>query len=231
MVDHDLPEAGLSVRRPATMLAWLRAYAAATGTTASWEKVRSAASTATDAPPARSTTKPYIELLTALQILDPLPAWSPSFNHLNDLTAAPKHYLADPALAARLVRRGATQLLAGEETGTVVARDGGFLGALFESLAALNVRVFAQRCDAAVHHLRTASGRREVDFIVEGEQGVVGLEVKLAAAVHDGDVKHLLWLRDTLGARCIDTVVLNTGSQAYRRADGVAVIPLALLGP
>lgn len=50
-------------------------------------------------------------------------------------------------------------------------------------------------------------------------------------AVDDHDVKHLLWLRDHLGDRCADTVVLHTGPYAYRRADGVAVVPLALLGP
>lgn len=231
IADHDLPEAGLAVRNPATVLSWLRAYAAAGGTTASWEKIRNAAITATDASPAKTTTLPYIELLTSLRILDPIPGWTPSLNHLRDLTQAPKHYLADPALAARLVKRNATQLLQGALPDTVVARDGGFLGGLFESLAALSVRVFAQHCAADVHHLRVESGRHEVDFIVEGEPGVVAIEAKLGAAIADKDVKHLLWLRDKLGDRCIDTVVVHTGPEAYRRPDGVAVVPLALLGP
>lgn len=231
IVDHDLPEAGLSVRHPATLLSWLRAYAAAVGTTASWEKVRNAATTTTDAHPAKTTTLPYIELLTALRVLDPLPGWTLTSNHLRDLTQSPKHYLADPALAARLVKRSAAQLLAGGAPSTVVSRDGGFLGALFESLAALCVRVYAQRCEAGVHHLRTEQGRHEVDFIVEGDAGVVGIEAKLTSAVDDTDVRHLLWLRDKIGARCLDTVVLHTGPEAYRRRDGVAVVPLALLGP
>lgn len=231
IADHDLPSAGLAVRHPSTVLSWLRAYAAATGTSASWEKIRSAAVTATDARPAKTTTLPYIELLTSLRILDPLPAWSSTANHLRDLTASPKHYLADPALAARLVNRSASQLLAGDPPNSVVARDGGFLGGLFESLAALSVRVFAQRSDATVHHLRTEGGRHEVDFIVEGQHGIVGIEAKLAASVGDSDVRHLLWLRDRLGPRCADLVVVHTGPEAYRRADGVAVVPLALLGP
>ncbi len=57
------------------------------------------------------------------------------------------------------------------------------------------------------------------------------VEVKLAAAVDDTDVRHLVWLRDKLGDECIDTLVLHTGPEAYRRTDGVAVVPLALLGP
>lgn len=110
-------------------------------------------------------------------------------------------------------------------------RDGGFLGGLFEHLAALSVRVFAQSSDASVHHLRTEKGRREIDLIVESDQGIVGIEVKLAESVCDTDARHLVWLRDKVGDECIDTMVLHSGSEAYRRPDGIAVVPLALLGP
>lgn len=231
IVDHDLPEAGFNLRRPATVLAWLRAYAAASATTTSWDKIRDAATSGIDDKPARTTTQPYIELLTALRILDPIPAWIPSNNHLNALTGAPKHHLADPALAARLVRTSATQLLTGASPSTSIPRDGAFLGSLFESLAALSVRTLAQSCDARVSHLRTKGGRHEVDFIVEADGGVVAIEVKLSAAVNDSHVSHLHWLRNELGEDCIDAIVLNTGPEAYRRPDGVAVVPLALLLP
>ena len=72
IVGHDLVEAGYKVRRPATVTAWLRAYAAATGTTASWEKIRDAATSGVSDKPAKSTTLPAIELLTAQRILDPV---------------------------------------------------------------------------------------------------------------------------------------------------------------
>lgn len=231
IVDHDLPEAGFNVRRPATVLAWLRAYATATATTTSWDKIRDAATSGTDDKPAKTTTQPYIELLTALRILDPIPAWISSNNHLNALIGAPKHHLADPALAARLVRVSATRLLTGASPSTSIPRDGTFLGGLFESLAALSVRTLAQRCDARVSHLRTKGGRHEVDFIVEADGGVVAIEVKLSSAVNDTHVSHLHWLRNELGDDCIDVIVLNTGPEAYRRSDGVAVVPLALLVP
>lgn len=231
IVDHDLAEAGFVVRRPASVTAWLRAYAAATGTTASWEKIRNAATSSVGDKPARTTTQPYIELLSALRILDPLEAWVPSSNHLSALTSLPRHFLADPALSARLVRLSATQLLHGTEPDVALPRDGTFLGGLFESLAALSVRTFAQNCDARTYHLRTDGGRHEVDFIVEGDHGVLGLEVKLSSTVRDGDVEHLRWLREKLGDGCVDLALLHTGPEAYRRPDGIAVIPLSLLGP
>ena len=229
IVDHDLPEAGFRVRRPATVMAWLRAYAAAVGTTTSWEKIRNAASAGIDNKPAKTTTLPYIELLTSLRILDPLPAWLPTNNHLTSLTEAPKHHLADPALAARLVRLSATRLLAGASPGSQIPRDGTYLGGLFESLAVLSVRTFAQRHGARTHHLRTKGGRHEVDMIVESDEGVMGLEVKLSSSVDNDDVSQLLWLRDQLPDQCTNLVVLNTGPEAYRRQDGVLIVPLGLL--
>ena len=140
------------------------------------------------------------------------------------LQQAPKHQLADPALAARLLGLSSSSLLN--------ASGAHMMGPLFESLATLTVRVAAQAAEARVYHMRTQGGRHEVDLVVEGVDGqIVGIEVKLAAAVGDSDVKHLIWLRDQIPDRVADLVIVTTGKAAYRRPDGVAVVPLALLGP
>jgi hypothetical protein len=44
-------------------------------------------------------------------------------------------------------------------------------------------------------------------------------------------VRHLAWLRARLGDRLADSAVITAGDEAYRRPDGIAVIPAALLGP
>lgn len=96
----------------------------------------------------------------------------------------------------------------------------------------LSVRVLAQAAEARVRHLRTHRGRQEVDLVVEDASGgVLALEVKLSAVVDDGDVKHLVWLRDEIGDNLRDAAVITTGPYAYRRDDEIAVVPLALLGP
>lgn len=111
-------------------------------------------------------------------------------------------------------------------------RDGTLLGDLFESLVTLSVRTFAQAAEASVRHLRTHRGEHEVDVIVERDDGrVLAVEVKLTRTVADRDIRHLLWLRGQIGDDLLDAVIITTGPEAYRRNDGIAVVPAALLGP
>ena len=85
---------------------------------------------------------------------------------------------------------------------------------------------------AQVFHLRTRNGEHEVDLIIEGsDRRVVGLEVKLSPTLDDRSTTHLRWLRDHIGDRLADAAVVTTGQYAYRRPDGIAVIPASLLGP
>ncbi|MGH9189696.1 MAG: ATP-binding protein, partial [Acidimicrobiales bacterium] len=232
VVQRDFPEQGLRVRRPDALRGWLTAYAAATATTASYNSILDAATAGESHKPTKTTVIAYRDVLAQLWLVEPLPGWTPGRGHLHRLTQAPKHHLADPGLAAHLVGVDAGALLAGASPGVAVPRDGTFLGALFESLVTLSVRVYAQRNEAAVRHMRTRDGRQEVDLIIaRRDQRVVALEVKLASTVEAGDVRHLLWLREQLGADLLDAAVITTGEHAYRRDDGIAVIPASLLGP
>lgn len=170
--------------------------------------------------------------MSQIWLLDPVPGWIPSRNPFARLARGPKHHLADPALAARLLGASEKSLLEGTSVGPAIPRDGTMLGALFESLVALNLRVYAQTNEARVYHLRTHDSRHEVDFIVQrDDHKVVALEVKLAGTVGDDDVVHLHWLRDQLGDDLLDAAVVTTGPYAHRRQDGIAVIPACLLGP
>lgn len=231
IVERELPESGVTVRRPRALNAWLTAYGAATATDASYAKILDAATAGERDKPARGTVDAYREHLTRIFVLDPIPAWIPIFNPLKRLTRTPKHHLVDPALAARLVKVGKDGLLRGEGD-RVAASTGTWLGALFESLVTQSVRVYADAVSAQVGHLRTKDSTREIDLIVEGsDRQVVAIEVKLAATVGDHDVRHLNWLQQQIGSRLSDRIIVTTGEYGYRRPDGVAVVPLALLGP
>lgn len=232
IVEREFSELGRNVRRPATLRAWLSAYAAATSTTASYTTVLDAASAGDSDKPAKTTTIAYREILTQLWVLDPVPAWTPSNNVFARLSQTPKHHLVDTALAARLLGLSAASLLANAAGTRVVGNQAPLLGNLFESLVAQSLRVYAQASEASVFHFRTQNGDREVDFIVEGaDRRVLAIECKVGAEVSDSDVKHLRWLRERYSSHFVDAVVLTTGRYAYRRQDGIAVVPASLLGP
>lgn len=226
-VDRDVPEQGLAVRKPEYMLAWLRAYA--TATTASYSQILDAATPGQSHKPARSTSIAYRDVLTSLWLIDSVPAWTPGGNLLTRLGQSPKHHLTDPALSAHLLGLGLDALLDGAGS-PVGPQAGTILGHLFESLVTLCVRVPAQAAEAQVCHLRTRNGDHEIDLILVRDDGrAVAIEVKLSTTITDRDIKNLHWLADRLGDRLLDTIIINTGPHAYRRRDGMGIVPLGLL--
>lgn len=230
IVDSDLPHLGIPFRKPASLLAWLTAYAAATSTTARWETIRQAATPGSFDPPTKVTVMAYRDALTRLRILDELPAWLPQGTTLARLAQSPKHYVADPALAITLLDLTQGDLL-GDTRVEGPPAYGPLVGRLFEALAALSVRVYAEGMGASVSHFRDAEGRREVDFIVQLTDGkILPIEVKMGHTVTSADTKHLAWLRDTIPDKVVDTMVLYGGRRAFRQ-DGIAIVPLSLIGP
>ncbi|MFT4219333.1 MAG: DUF4143 domain-containing protein [Microbacterium sp.] len=235
VIQREFPDQGLTVRAPDTLRRWLRAYAAAVGTTASYSRILDSATPGEADKPAKTTTIAYRDVLSNLWLLDPVPAWAPDGDAFGRLAQTPKHYLADPALSARLLDLDLEELLGGGADRNDVVRGmsmayGSILGRLFEALVALSLHAYCARDDARLAHLRTRNGDREVDFVVQRKNAVVAVEVKLSASVSDDDVRHLRWLKARLGDRLADAIVVTTGPTAYRRADGIGIVPAALLG-
>jgi predicted AAA+ superfamily ATPase len=230
-IDRDYEElGGERLRNPAALRRWLTAYASAIATTASYEKIRDAATGGHSEKPAKTTVLRYLDVLERMWMVRPLSAWSPSSNRLARLVQSPKHALVDPALAGRLLGVTAEALVRGT-VATPVVHDGGLFGALFEAQVALDLRVYAQELECSVGHFRTQNGDREVDLVISrGDGRVVLVEVKLARTVTDADTRHLAWLSEKLGDEVLDAIVVCTGPHAYRRSDGIGVVPLALLG-
>jgi len=79
---------------------------------------------------------------------------------------------------------------------------------------------------------QVAARTHESDRLGERNDGrMLAIDVKLTAAVVNDDVRHVHLLDRQVGEKLLGKVVLHTGADAFRRAEGVAVVPLALLGP
>jgi predicted AAA+ superfamily ATPase len=166
----------------------------------------------------------YTTALSRLFVVEQLPAWSPALRSRSVLRQAMTHHLVDPSLASAALEASPARLVSDVRT----------LGLLFESLVVRDLRVFAQASDSSVYHYRDNTGL-EVDAIVQRRDGTwAAFEVKLGAAAIDAAAAALLRLaervdRERHGPPAVLAVITGWGF-AYQRADGVAVIPIGVLG-
>lgn len=167
----------------------------------------------------------YNRALTRLFIVEDLPAWSPALRSRGALRSAVTRHFVDPSLAAAAMGAGPERLLGDPET----------LGLLFESLAIRDLRIYAQAMGASVSHYREAKGV-EADAIIETRDGRwAALEVKLGQRDIDHGAASLLRVASHVdparhGPPAFLAVLTGWG-YAYRRPDGVFVIPVGTLAP
>ena len=190
----------------------------------------SAAALAADAggdsgPLHEATVRGYLKALSRLMVYEEQPAWATHLRSRSALRQAPKRHFADPSLAVAALGATPKRLLA----------DLSQLGLLFESLVYHELVVYADACDATVHHYRDNTGL-EVDAVVQTRQGDwCAFEVKLGAGLVDAAAATLLKFKERIdetrtGPLRMLGVIVGTG-YGYQREDGVAVIPISALGP
>lgn len=174
----------------------------------------------------RGTVKTYVETLSRLFVVEDLPAWNVHLRSRVHLLKAPKRHFVDPSLAPAALGVGPRRYL----------EDLNAFGFLFESMAVRDLRVYAQALDASVCYYRDYGGL-EADAVIETRDGRwIAAEVKLGGSeAIDQAAAALLKLRDRVterrAARLARLLVVTGGRYSYMRSDGVAVVPLAVLGP
>ena len=179
-----------------------------------------------DGPIARDTLANYLTALDRLHLIDNSEAWRPHMRSRARLRQAPVRYFVDPSLGLAALNIGSAELLA----------DLNALGLHFEALVMRDLRIYAQPLRGTVDSWRDSNGH-EIDAIVSVRDNKWGaFEVKLG---HDAVEEAAESLRRF--ATKVDTsrhgeasflgVIISNGSYAYRREDGVHVIPIGCLGP
>lgn len=167
----------------------------------------------------------YIRALTRLFIVEDLPAWSPALRSRGALRSAATRHFVDPSLAAAAMGAEPERLLSDTAT----------LGFLFESLVIRDLRIYGQAIGARVAHYREAKGV-EADAILEMRNGRwAAVEVKLGQGDIDKGAANLIRVADHVdtdrhGTPAFLAVITGWGF-AYRRRDGVLVVPIGALAP
>lgn len=230
IINHDFEENGISIQSPQSVLAWLRAYAAAIATPTKYQTIIDTATAKSDESPSKATAQKYREALNLLYIIDEVPSFLGMGKIFNNLAKAPKHYMMDPAIALNLLNVKKDKLLDYEQPKTIGKFNRTFLGQLLESFVYQSLIVYADYNQAHLSHLRGQNGRREIDFILEKGRDLLLFEVKATPNVDSKSTQHLNWFEEQVKDEYnVSKVLLYTGNFAYTQEDGTHVIPISML--
>ena len=175
----------------------------------------------------RQTVTQYLAALRRIFLVEDQPAWPGHLRSRAVLRKAPKRHFVDPSLAAAALQASPEHLIADTNT----------LGLLFESMAVRDLRIYSQRDPASVYHYRD-SDHLEVDAIIARDDGTwLAAEIKLShhSDAVDQAANSLLRLREKVTPQrqqaLAGLLVITALGPAYRRPDGVQVVPITALGP
>ncbi len=166
----------------------------------------------------------YMKALKEIFILEDMTAWNPNLRSKTAIRTTSTRYFADPSVAAAALRIGPEDLLQDLKT----------FGFLFENLCVRDLRVYADALRADVFHYRDKTNL-ECDAVIHRRDGRFGLiEIKLGGEENiEHGAKTLKALASKLATQqpAFLMVLIGAGPYAYRRDDGVLVVPIGCLRP
>ena len=165
----------------------------------------------------------YLGFLERLHVIEETPAWAPKIRSRSALRTANKKGFADPSIATAILRLSPEMLLKDFET----------FGFLFEALCIRDLRIYAEQLDGEIQHYRDQYGL-ECDAVIRLNNGQYALvEIKLGVNAEEQGVASLNKLEALLlnkgHVAPSFKMILTGGKYAYRRADGVYIVPLGCL--
>ena len=177
----------------------------------------------TDESISEKTISQYLRALDRIFVTENLPAWNPALRSKTAIRTSPKRQFVDPSIAAAVLRLTPSRLL----------EDFNYFGFLLESLCDRDLRIYAEAIDGQVFHYRDASGL-EADAVIALNDGRwAAVEVKLGSKEIEDAAVHLLELKNKVNTEKMrepSFLMILTGTEiAYRREDGVYVVPLGCL--
>ncbi|MBQ7210886.1 MAG: ATP-binding protein [Paludibacteraceae bacterium] len=168
----------------------------------------------------------YLDAFRKLFVVEDMKAWNPNLRSKTAIRVAPTRYLTDPSIAVAALSLGTKDMINNLQT----------FGFLFETLCVRDLRVFAEALDGKVYHYRDKT-ELECDAVVHLRNGKYALvEIKLggseAIETAAANLKKLHSRLDTekMNAPSFLMILTAVGQFAYRRSDGIYVVPIGCLG-
>lgn len=172
-----------------------------------------------------STITSYLNALKRIFVIEEMSAWNPNLRSKTAIRTTETRYFTDPSIGCAALGVGPGDLV----------KDLKALGMLFENLCVRDLRIYAELLDGQVFHFRDANGL-ECDSVIHLRNGNYGLvEIKLGGEklIEDGvsTLQKLSSKIDTerMSAPAFKMVLTAVGTYAYRRKDGIWVVPIGCL--
>lgn len=208
-------------KKPDVMKMVLRSYARNISTEASIQTIRNDVIEKNNRTMDTKTIDDYISALEDLFIIEDIDAWCPKLRSKTTVRSTPTRHFVDTSIATAALRISPADLLNDLES----------FGLFFEDMAVRDLKIYSDLIDGEVKHYKDSSGL-ECDAVIHLENGKWGaIEIKLGGEklIEDG-AKNLLKLQsNVVGTKPKILMVLTAVGSAYRREDGVYVVPLNCL--
>jgi predicted AAA+ superfamily ATPase len=223
IINEDVNRVDGVEKNPARVRALLRSLARNISTLATIKTLCDDIAMGNEEDLSDKTVSQYLNALNRIFVTDDIPAWNPSLRSKSAIRTSVKRQFADPSIAAAVMRLTPDSLL----------YDFNYFGFLFESLCARDLRVYAEAIDGQVFHYRDSSGLESDAVIALNDGRWAAIEVKMGAKEIEEAAGHLIKLKDKVNTDKMSEpsflMILTCTELAYKREDGVLVVPIGCL--
>ena len=225
VTEADISRVDNVKRDPEKARLLLRSYARHQGAQTSIDVIKQDLRSNEDSSISDNTIITYLDALKKIFVIEDMAAWNPNLRSKTAIRTSDTRYFVDPSIATAALGLGPSDLL----------NDLNTMGLLFETLAVRDLRVYADALDGKIYHYRDKTGL-ECDAVMHLRNGSYGLiEIKLGGdtLIAEGveTLTNLSKKIDTtkMPAPSFLMVLTGIGDYAYRRNDGVYVVPIGCL--
>jgi predicted AAA+ superfamily ATPase len=221
VINADISRVDGIDKNPARVRALMRSYARNIATMATIRTIRDDIALGdADTSVSEKTISQYLTALDRIFVTENLPAWNPVLRSKTAIRTSVKRHFVDPSIATAVMRLTPSRLL----------EDFQYFGFLFESLCTRDLRVYAEAIDGQVFHYRDASGLESDTVVCLNDGRWAPIEVKLGTKAIEEAAEHLKELKAKVDTKKMKEpsflMILTCTEFAYRRDDGVLVVPI-----
>lgn len=203
----------------------MRAYARNVSSEASIVSILNDVKTDENDPFSENTLRSYLSAFKKIFVIEDSPAWNPNLRSKTAIRSSDTRYFVDPSIAAAALGIGPQDLV----------NDLSTMGLIFENLCVRDLKVYAEAIGGKVYHYRDKNGL-ECDAVIHLKNGRYGLvEIKLGGdkLIEEG-ATNLLKLKNRIDSEKMSDpafmmVLCGIAPFAYKRSDGVMVVPVGCL--